>query len=57
VNGQTGGRRLDEKTILVALAATAPLSAVAFEVNGFRTEMNVSEAAAAAQDQGWTLTP
>jgi hypothetical protein len=46
-----------KKAILALLAAMATVSVSAFEVDGFRTGMNVSETAAVVQRQGWTLGP
>lgn len=44
-----------KKTIVAALAVVASASALAFDVDGFRTNMPISEVASVVRSQGWTL--
>ncbi|MBU9574071.1 hypothetical protein C6P74_25620 [Burkholderia multivorans] len=43
------------KTAVAVFAAVLSMSALAFDVDGFRTGMTVNEVAIVVQNQGWTL--
>lgn len=61
VGGATDASAADgvnmKKSILAVLITTASVSALAFDVDGFRTGMSVNEVATVVRGQGWTLGP